>query len=212
MNQKDQQIFLCQPNKVKIPAGLDVFTYGNTGYISIHSDDHRINIALAGNAAAVVIALRDAADELEKKLFLRQHREQTRRRQAIQSARAWDWLTPEMVVRYFEQSPILAPVAADVRDVLSKVFITPAETAPAPSQLELDLETVQSRLDKILANGRANKSEIARALNITPGGSTNWPRVTAVAQALDLSSSSSSSNGRAWRKTEPNNSEAEAAA
>lgn len=33
----------------------------------------------------------------------------------------WNWLTPKMVIEYFKGSPILAAVAGDVEDALSKV-------------------------------------------------------------------------------------------
>ena len=134
----------------------------------------------------MVIALRSAADELEKKLFLQTHREQTRREQ-LKTIRDWDWLTPEMVIKYFEKSPILRPVADDVKAVLSKAWPTPeAKAAPAPSQLDLDLQTILPHLDRIRPNGRIIKSEIARLLNLPTGGS-QWGRVAAAAEALSLS-------------------------
>lgn len=196
MGKKDRvmkdQIFFCQPNRVKLPAALDVFTYGNTGYLSIHSDDHAVDVALAGNAAAVVMALRSAADEMEKKLFLRQHQEKTRRAQ-LQSIHDWDWLTPEMVIQYFEQSSVLRNVAGEVREVLSKILVAPPQAALAASQLDADLAIVQPYIEQVVSNGKVNKSEIARLLKIKPSGPSNWTRITAIAEAIAPAES------RQWR-------------
>lgn len=103
----------------------------------------------------------------------------------------WDWLTPEMVIAYFEQSPVLRAVANDVRAALGKAWSTSVEAmAPrVPSPLELDLETIRPHLDKITAGGKINKSEIARVLGLPTGGS-GWGRVQAVAGVLSSSSTS----------------------
>jgi hypothetical protein len=175
-------IFFCQPDRAKLPAQLDTFTYGNTGYLSIHSDDHKLHVALAGNAAALVLVLRQAADELERKFFMSDHYRLTKQ---AEEAKDWKWLTPEMVIRYFELSPILKSMAADVREVLKPL----SSLVTVTTQLELDLETVKPHLKQIMPNGKVNKSEIARVLNISPGGAKNWPRVNAVAEVISSSSS-----------------------
>lgn len=51
-------------------------------------------------------------------------------------------------------------------------------------QLELDLIELEPHLGSILVDGKANRSEIARVLNISPGGG-NWPRLDAAGQALE---------------------------
>jgi hypothetical protein len=104
----------------------------------------------------------------------------------------WDWLTPEMVIAYVEQSPMLHPVAADVRAALGKTWPAAGKAISprVPSQLELDLSTIRPYLDKITAGGKINKSEIARGLGLPTGGS-GWSRVQAVAGALSSSSSTS---------------------
>lgn len=102
----------------------------------------------------------------------------------------WAWLTPEMVIAYVEQSPVLQGVAGDVRAALGKAW--PAGEVPAPrvpSQLELDLETIRPHLARITAGGKINKSAIARVLGLSAGGASAWRRVTAIAEYLSSSSS-----------------------
>lgn len=193
MTARSERVFICQPRQIKLPATLDVFTYGNTGYLAIRSDDHKAHVALAGNAAALVIELRQAADALERKLFLSDHRQTVIR---AASARSWDWLTPEMVIKYFEQSPALRSCVEDVRAVLKPLMAstghyvgtTQAATPTAPSQLELDLEAVRPHLGRIISNGKVNKSEIGRILKIKPSGPIAWARLTEIAEIISSSS------------------------
>lgn len=181
----EELIYFCQPNKVKLPARLQISHFGATGYLSISHHDSGLHVALAGNAAAMVLALRQAADQLEKRLFLDEHK---RRVQRAEIAKNWDWLTPERVIEYFEQSPVLRPHADDVRAVLKN------NTYIRPSQLEQDLETI--RRAGIDQNEKITKSAIARALGISAGGSANWARISAITNYL----SSSSSNDTADRE------------
>ncbi len=54
-----------------------------------------------------------------------------------------------------------------------------------PSQAERDLAKLSLHLDKIIKpNGRANLSEIARQLNLTPGGS-KWPYIQQLGRHLE---------------------------
>lgn len=188
----EELIFFCQPNQTKLPARLQVNHFGNTGYLSISHHDSGLHVALAGNAAAMVLALRQAADDLEKRLFLSEHKRRVRRSELASN---WDWLTPERVLEYFEQSPVLRAHLEDVKAALKHSTYT-----QPVSQLDQDMATIRPHLATIMLTGKPNKSEIARAIGITAGGSSNWARVSALAKEL-----SSSSTPTARSEEEENN-------
>jgi len=101
-----------------------------------------------------------------------------------------DWITPQMVIQYFEQSPILQEIAPDVRAVLSGLITGgESQTGPAP-QLTADLETIQSFFsfsDLFNPDGspiRGIQSRIAEALGISNAGTSYRKRIMAVLEAL----------------------------
>ena len=99
------------------------------------------------------------------------------------TAKNWDWLTPAGVVEYFKRAPNLRTFVADVRQALADSLAGPAE---APAQLEQDLAALRPHLAAILRDdGSLNKSAAARCLGISPGGSSNWQRLSDLAEALE---------------------------
>jgi hypothetical protein len=62
----------------------------------------------------------------------------------------------------------------------------PTAPPPALGQLTADLIRLRPHLGSIITPaGKANKSEIARLLNLPPGGATIWPYLQEVAAALE---------------------------
>ena len=91
-------------------------------------------------------------------------------------------LTPQQVIAYFQQSPVLRSMAADVEAVLSG--------------LETDLELVQQKIEPstlFTEDGsiiRGAQSRIAEALGIPNAGQTNRKRIKAILADLALSRNS----------------------
>lgn len=94
-------------------------------------------------------------------------------------------LTPAQVIAYFEQSPVLASIAADVRAALGPLQAD--EVISAADSLTADLRTCQPhRAQLFKADGKPTwgaQSRVAELLNITNAGA-NRPRILAVIAAL----------------------------
>jgi hypothetical protein len=101
-------------------------------------------------------------------------------------------LTPSQVIAYFEQSPVLASMAADVRASLG-----PLEADGVISgndTLAADVAQCRPHLDQLFKDdGKTTwgaQSRVAELLNITNAGS-NRPRILAVLNALRPNSTTS---------------------
>lgn len=189
-----QQIFYCKAQGVRIPVRLEVFKHGGGVCVAVTNHDENINIPLIAPAPAMVARLREAADLIEAAVGVRDQGHVSREGnghtpapRVAPAAPNWDWLTPEMVIKYVEQSPVLHIYAEDVRAAL-KPLVGMTQTASVESQLELDLEAVRPHLARITLNGKVNKSEIARLLGIRPSGPGNWARLTEIADFISSSS------------------------
>lgn len=197
-----QQIHFVKSRGVRVPVKFEIYKHGGGLYLTIANPLEGVNVALVASAAEMIATLRQAADQIEAAVAVNDQGHITRA-PAVRGDAAppvgprlnpgatdWSWLTPELIIRHFEQSPILAPIADDVKAALKGqlgLALPAANAAPPPppakSQLDLDLETLQPHLDRIVRNGKVNKSEIARALNLPVGGS-GWARIVAIAEAL----------------------------
>lgn len=91
------------------------------------------------------------------------------------NAEKWRLLSERLPWLFEEkQQPTKPPATAKEIDKLNE-----------PSQAEQDLEKLSLHLDKIIKpNGRVNLSEIARQLNIAPGGS-KWPYIQQLGRHLE---------------------------
>lgn len=89
----------------------------------------------------------------------------------------WDWLTPEYVIRYFEQSPVLREMAGDVRAVLGN---------QASQDRPHDDLRLQQDLEAIAHLESPSKADIAEALtgDRSYAGAT-YRRVKAVYDSLN---------------------------
>lgn len=201
-----QQIQFIKSRGVRVPVKFEIFKHGGGIYLTIQNQNEGVYLGLVGAAANMAAEFRAVAVAIEQAVAVKDQGYISRadvpnpaknsEAAALAAPRLaaaapnWDWLSPEMVIKYFEQSPILAPIADDVKAALKGqlgLALPAANAAPPPppakSQLDLDLETLQPHLDRIVRNGKVNKSEIARALNLPVGGS-GWARIVAIAEAL----------------------------
>lgn len=196
----DDQIYFLKPDKVKVPVKPQVFKHGGGFYLAMVNHEAGVHIPFLAAAATLINELREILRVIEGAHNGNDqghvNGEEARARLARQNPTKpnWDWLTPEMVIKYVEQSPVLHIYADDVRTALKPLMASTGhfvgtQTAHNPitrSQLELDLETVRPHLDRIKRGGKVNKSEIARVLLIPTGGSS-WGRVKAVADVISSS-------------------------
>lgn len=202
----NNQLLFLQPGGVKVPVKLEVFKHGGGMYLAAVNHEAGVHVPFLATATVMAAELRqalalvEAANEAKDQGHI--SRAEARERVAP-AAPNWDWLTPAMVIKYVEESPVLHIYADDVRAALKPLMASPArtpglrtghfvgiQTATAPiarSQLEIDLEAIRPHLDRIKPNGKVNKSEIARVLSIPAGGSS-WGRVKAVADIIVSSS------------------------
>jgi hypothetical protein len=107
-------------------------------------------------------------------------------------AQTWGWLTPKMVVEYFENSPVLSVHAADVRAVL-------AAQIDSGDQLDADVQACLPHLPELVQEGKlvyGAQSRIARILGLTNGGGHRG-RILAVAGRLESSTSTSTTSSTA---------------
>lgn len=155
----------------------------------VSSDDGLITFALSGRSLAE--QLRSLADHLEGSddwgddwdpAPVSAMSGPPRRRQYPPRS-TWDDLTPQAVIEYFEQSPVLRVHAADVRAVLEPL-VDPAERVD--DQLVQDVAVCARYRDELVAGGElvyGAQSRIADLLGITNGGG-HRRRILAVARVL----------------------------
>lgn len=100
----------------------------------------------------------------------------------------WNWLTPQMVINYFNRSTVLSPMAKDVNDALNPLVGLDQPTG----QLAQDLAAVTPYLSEVMDNGRVKyggQSIIARLLGVPNAGYHRQNRVLPVVEALESSTS-----------------------
>jgi len=195
-----EQIYLTHQGQ-NIPAKLASHTRGQQSFVAILRQDQKgTPLILAGPSATLVITLRLLARQIEAAatqqgiLSVPDAAEPSSqafsliKMSDLNGEPSHDW--PLIAQRFSHTLPWLVEVI--LSDPTTARYLKKwrpgeelAEVAPPPHQLTLDLATVQPHLAKIMASGKPNKSEIARVLNIKPGGATNWPRVQAVAATLE---------------------------
>lgn len=204
------QVLLLQSGGRRVPVSPQIFKHGGGIYLAWTNAEANVHIPLLANAADMIATLRQAADLVEQAVATRDQGHVSRSKSDGEANRSvspqpavpapigprlnpnatsWEWLTPEMVISYFEQSPVVSGMVDDVRAALkSQIGLTAPATEPGEpvkSQLETDLEAIAPHLEQIMRNGKANKSEIARRLNIAASGHSNWSRLIAIAAALE---------------------------
>lgn len=202
-----QQIHFVKSRGVRVPVKFEIYKHGGGIYLTVANPAEGVNVALVASAAEMAATLRRAADQIEAAVKVndqghisRTPAPQTAIAPAVgphlnPGATNWDWLPPERVIQHFQETPGLSPMADDVKAALKGQIGLPAPAPisrpltsdlrpPTASQLDLDLAAIQPHLDRIVRNGKINKSEIARILKITPGGSGNWERLVAIEKAL----------------------------
>jgi len=186
-------IYLKLPQRPLVPIEISTGQYGNNGYV--HIDAGELIFRIAGDAAELAQKLHQIAELLTPRSVAEV---QTRARPA---ANNWDWLTPQAVIEYFEQSPDLAAIAPDVRAVLGRLAL-PGET-PAneqPTQLEQDLAAVRS-IDDLALFDKAGQpvhgaqTRIGEALGIPNAGGYR-ERILAVLEKLQKSNTSNPAEER----------------
>lgn len=100
-------------------------------------------------------------------------------------------LTPQQVIDYFRNSPVLNVMLDDVMDVLAPLIEI---QQPTSSQLQQDLATIQPHLSEILDEAGQvryrGQSVIARLLGGSNAGYFRQTRVLPVVQALQSSTTS----------------------
>lgn len=97
----------------------------------------------------------------------------------------WDWLTPELVIEKFRNSPNLRPMLPDVEAVLRPMMTDPPA---APDDRAADVERVRALLspDELFRDGkpvRGAQSKVARALGVQNAGGYR-KRIQHVLQAM----------------------------
>lgn len=99
--------------------------------------------------------------------------------------------TPQQVIDYFRNSPVLNGMLDDVMDVLAPLIEI---QQPTSSQLQQDLATIQPHLSEILDEAGQvryrGQSVIARLLGGSNAGYFRQTRVLPVVQALQSSTTS----------------------
>lgn len=104
----------------------------------------------------------------------------------------WDWLTPQAVIEYFRQSPVLAHMANDVLAALADEIA--AEGLEEPSQLARDLAALRPHAsDLVDEDGEAvygAQSEAGRILGVPNAGNYRQRILTAL-EALEADSTTS---------------------
>lgn len=155
------------------------------GRLLLRDASGRVEFALAAENLAEM--LRQLADQIDAVAS-----ESARVFSQNRRASNWDWLTPKMVIEYFENSDVLRLHAADVRKVLQ-------EQVSETDQLSEDIAAVMPHAHELIEDGKlvyGGQSKIARILGITNGGS-HRARILAVADYLESSTSTSTtSTGR----------------
>lgn len=117
-------IYLKQPQRPPVAIRLDTGEHGNNGYLTIQ-DGSSIFFQIGGNREELARQLRHIANSLEPQTVA-----ETRPRLQPTNTQSWAWLTPNVVIQYFEQSPVLSPYADNVRAALNQIEPLQAELPP----------------------------------------------------------------------------------
>lgn len=180
-----------------LPKGeASVSVVVDAGRLLVHNADYSIDFGLSAPVSAQSLGaqLRAWAAQLDDWTHKRASAAVSRPRShwAIEN---WDWLTPQMVIDYFEQSEVLSVHAAEVRAVLTPML---DGNEQAEAQLAKDVAACAPYVDELLEGGElvyGGQSRIARILGLTNGGS-HRQRILAVAD--ELVSSTTSTTARRW--------------
>ena len=164
----------------RTPVKLQPYVWGAKAFISLMPLDRSApSTILVADPAALIIELRLLADQLEAQTC-RETKQLLQQRQA-RATLDYSSITPQMVIEYFEQSPILRAYAADVKTVLKYAA---EETSITSTQLQNDVALLKPRMAELIrADGSINKSAAARVLGVSAGGA-GWERVSVAAEAL----------------------------
>lgn len=197
----------------KLDAAVNVEVCTRTGRLLVHNADYSIDFAMSGadDDRSLSAQLRAWAALIDEQVS--NHRfppglPPAGGRVVGERSRGlmddWQWLTPQMVIDYFEQSEVLKAHAADVRTVLAPMIDGDAQ---ADAQLARDVAACEPYRTELIEAGElvyGGQSQIARILGITNGGS-HRQRILAVAAALrpgsessTVTSTSTSTAGRSW--------------
>jgi len=201
----NNQLLFLQPGGVRVPVKLELFKHGGGLYLAAVNHELGVHVPFVATAPVMAAELRAALALVEGANAINDQGHISRAGngnapRVAPGAPNWDWLTPQMVIEYFQKSPVLHYITDDVKAALGPLIgMATAETI-TPSQIDLDLETVRPHLDRIITNGKVNKSEIARVLGIKPSGPVSWARLTEIAEII---SSSSSFDGRRSDEIDP---------
>lgn len=161
------------------PAKLEYAAMGYNAYLRFMVGDDTITIY--GNLYELAKQLRAALDYFEGRRGGGHH--------PAERGDGWDWLTPEMVIDKFRNSPNLRAMLPDVLAVL-RPMAESAEQQPAggDGQLAADVLAVLKvhKVDNLMSDGkpvRGAQSRVAEALGISTGGA-HRKRILAVLRAL----------------------------
>lgn len=173
-------VMLKMFNQPAVPVVMGTAAYGPNGNLFFYHQGQIVG-RLAGDPADLANELQRAAEKLTPRTVaevetLNQHIDPRT-------------LTPAQVIAYFEQSPDLCSMAADVRAVLEKLDL-PGEPV---DQLAQDVAACRFHAPKILNyDGTVQygaQTLVAKTLGITNAGSYRQ-RITAVIEALQRENTS----------------------
>ena len=155
-----------QHGKLTEIIGAGCVTHGHNAIMWLKSDDDQRGLEIRGDARILTKTLKSLVEKLE--MTQANNAAVSPRLQANYSN--WDWLTPQMVIEKFEQSPALQPHAADVKTALAGyIFNQPHYTSDVDRVL--DYYTIDKLIDRHGNPYRGAQAKIARALQIKNAGS-----------------------------------------
>lgn len=175
-----------------IGAGIKAM-HGHNTIVWLKTDDGLKGIEIHGDARVLRRLFLNLANQLNTTTPAGQRKFEQRQR-LNPDATDWDWLTPAMVVAYFEQSDVLRPHAADVRDAL-RYLVTPAQEQAAQAEAQAntlgdDLELIRQHyaieelIDEDGTPAWGAQTRIAEALGISNAGASNRRRIKAALYEL----------------------------
>jgi len=166
-------------------AGIKA-AYGNNLIVWFTTDDGFQGVELRGDRRIFVALLKRLLHILE---IPNPPGEQLKANRIIPSAQStltnWDWLTPELVIGKFRNSPNLRPMMTDVEAVLRPMM---TDSTAAPDDHAADVERVREVLspDDLFRDGKplqGAQSNIAHVLGIQNAGGYR-KRIQNVLQAM----------------------------
>lgn len=202
-------LYLVNPKNSRISVQLNTYVAGTIGYLVLTNPAQNLRLALTGEAAALIVQLRLAADLIEDEIINKtepgvRHGEaepqQVERFSTIKLHELSD-AEPEkakaLTYLHFKNGPhAVRSIFTEWEKYLPALTASEQQTAePAPpSQREQDLVKLQTsgRADLFKKNGAVNKKIVAQILGIPNGGSTTYPRIQAAAEELEKSTISTS--------------------